>query len=823
MDRLAQDIRYALRMMRRTPGFTAVAILSLALGIGANTAIFSLIDTLMLRPLPVGEPGRLVEILGRYRETRGNQIAWKYYEHFRDGNHVFSDLLATAPARFRLAGDRLDPEVADGEYVAGNYFSALGLRPAAGRLLGPDDDRLGAPTSAVAVVSWPYWKKRFNLDPTALGAQITINEAPMTIVGVAPREFFGLQIGIQTDVWIPASHEPVIQPPGQRGTGALQVKMIGRLKPGASIEAALAELQILDRPVRDDLAKTKNAPFLRDFRLEVEPAAAGFSTLRDQFRGALTGLMAAVGLLLLIACTNVASLLLARAAARQQELAVRVSLGASRLRLVRQALTESLLLSGAGGALGAGFAYAGARVLARMMGSGRGFVGIGLRQLQIDVVPDARVLLFTAAVASLTGVLFGLAPAWIAFASAPASSLRATGRFGDTRSRRLFGRGLVIAQVALSVVLLSGAALFTRHLSNLRNVDLGFERQSVLLVTIDPSHAGYERNQLASLFDQLLERMQAIPGVRSATLSAVTPIEGPGAARMVNVEGFQEKPDDRRFIPLNWVAPRYFETFGTPVLGGRDFRREDESGPRVAIVNDAFARYYFAGESPIGRHFTFDGIDRVYEIVGVVGTAKYQDLTETPPRTIYLNALQEGRGTWQKFALRTAVPPASIAGDVRRTVRDTLKGLPIAKVTTLTEQVDSSIVAERMIALLSGVFAALGLLLAAIGLYGLLAYTVARRTNEIGIRMALGATTGDVTRMVLRGAMGLVCAGLAIGAPLAVWSRQLAAHMVPRLPAGIAAPIALASVVMIGMALAASWVPVRRATRVDPAVALRRE
>ena len=823
MDRLAQDIRYALRTMRRSPGFTAVAILSLALGIGANTAIFSLINTLILRPLPVHEPGRLVEILGRYGETRGNQTPWKYYEALRDGNHVFSDLVATAPARFRLTGNGLAAELTDGEFVAGNYFSALGLRPAAGRLLGPGDDRLGASTSAVAVISWPYWKTRFNLDPSALGAQITINDAPVTIVGVAPRTFFGLQIGIQTDVWMPAAHEPVIQRPGQRATGDLQVKLLGRLRPEASAEQARAELELLDRPRRDDLAKTKNAPFLRDFRIEVEPAAAGFSTVRDQFRGALTGLMAAVGLLLLIACTNVASLLLARAAARQQELAVRVSLGASRLRLVRQALTESLLLSGAGGLLGAAFAYASARGLARMMGSGRGFVGIGLRQLQIDVVPDARVLLFTVAVTVLTGVLFGVAPAWIAFASAPASSLRGAGRSGDTQSRRLFGRGLVVAQVALSVVLLSAAALFIRHLSNLRNADLGFDRQAVLLVTIDSSHAGYQRDQLAPLFDELLERMQAIPGVRSATLSAVTPIEGPGAARMANVDGFAEKPEDRRFIPLNWVAPRYFETFGTPLRAGRDFRRDDDGRPPVAIVNDAFARYYFAGRNPIGGHFRFDGIERVYEIVGVVGTAKYQDLTETPLRTIYLSAVQEGRGTWQKLALRTAVPPASIAGEVRRTVRDTLKGVPIAKVTTLTEQLDSSIVAERMIALLSSAFAALGLLLAAIGLYGLLAYTVARRTNEIGIRMALGATAGDVTRMVTGGAMALVFAGLVIGVPIAVWSRQVAAHMVLRLPADSAAPIALASAALIGMALTASWVPVRRATRVDPAVALRSE
>jgi predicted permease len=292
---------------------------------------------------------------------------------------------------------------------------------------------------------------------------------------------------------------------------------------------------------------------------------------------------------------------------------------------------------------------------------------------------------------------------------------------------------------------------------------------------------------------------------------------------MVTVDGFVEKPDDRRFIPLNWVAPQYFETFGTPLHSGRDFQHADDGGPRVAIVNDAFARYYFTGRNPIGGHFRFDGIERVYEIVGVVGTAKYQDLTEAPPRTIYLSAIQEGRGTWQKLALRTVVPPASIAGEVRRIVRGTLKGVPIAKVTTLTEQLDSSIVAERMVALLSSAFAALGLLLAAIGLYGLLAYTVARRTKEIGIRMALGATTGDVTRMVMGGAMALVFAGLVIGAPIAAWSRQVAAHMVLRLPADSATPIVLASAALIGMALAAAWVPVRRATRVDPAVALRSE
>jgi putative ABC transport system permease protein len=827
-----QDVRYAARMLRRSPGFTAVAVVSLALGIGANTAIFSLIHALMLRSLPVSHPEQLVEPLSRYPgEPRMNSFSWRHYERIRDHNQSFSDLVAVGRGRFQVRGEGLEQETIDGEYVAGNFFTALGVQPALGRLIGARDDLLDSASAATAVVSWSYWTNRLHADPAIVGKVIVVNDLPATVIGVAPRDFFGLQVGVSPHMWVPAAMEPMIQRPSRRMDGTMSVGLMGRLKPGVTIEQAVAEMRVLDQYRVEDMAKARQSlASIRDITIELEPAAAGFAALRDRFATSLLVLMAVVALLLLIACTNVASMLLARGAARQHEMALRVSLGAGRLRLVRHVLTESLLLSAIGGLIGVALASVGADTLVRIILSGREFLRLQQR-IEISVQPDLQVLLFTAIVAVLTALLFGAAPAWHALTSAPAPSLRAHGAAGETRSRRLFGKSLVVAQVALSVVLLSAAGLFVHHLSNLRNQDLGFERASLLLVTLDPTTSGYPREQLFAPYQRLLGRLAEIPGVRSVTLSGVTPISGAGASRFIKVEGFEEVADARRYVPLNWVAPRYFETFGTPLLAGRDFAFTDKGGPPVAIVNQAMARYYFADKNPIGGRFQLVGPsgsgitgappDQVYEVIGVVGDAKYLDLREVPPRTIYLSGFQEPRMFGNQFALKTTGQPAAVVGEVRRIVRDELKTVPVATVRTMDDLVDASVVPERVMATLSTFFGGLGAVLAALGLYGLLAYTVTRRTNEIGIRIALGATRADISRMVLRGALGLVCAGLVIGVPLGALSRRAASRVVTDLPADSVWPLVLATAAMLAIALVAAYVPARRAARVEPVEALR--
>ena len=831
LETMWQDVRYAARTLRRSPGFTAVAVLSLALGIGANTAIFTLINALMLRSLPVSHPEQLVELLSRYPgEPRLSSFSWRHYEHFRDHNQSFSELLAASRARFQVAGEGIAPETIDGEYVAGNFFTSLGMRPALGRVINGQDDQLESPTAASAVVSWSYWTNRLHADPAIVGKAIILNGAPATIVGVAPQEFFGLQVGMRPSVWLPMAMEPMLQKPSRRMDGSLGVGMLGRLRPGVTIGQALAEMKVLDRYRLEDFAKSRSAAFARDFTIELEPAAAGFAALRDRFAASLLVLMALVALLLLIACTNVAGLLLARAAARQHEMALRVSLGAGRVRLVRQALTESLLLAAMGGALGVALASLGAGTLVRVVLSGREFLRLQQR-IEIQVQPDLQVLLFTITIAVLTAVLFGAAPAWHALITAPVSSLRTHGAAAETRSRRLFGKGLVVGQIAWSIVLLSAAGLFAQHLSNLRNQDLGFQRRSLLLVTLDATSSGYPRDQLFTPYQQLLGRLAEVPAVRAVTLSGVTPISGAGASRFISVEGFAESPDARRYVPLNWVGPRYFETFGTPLLAGRDFAFTDKGGPPVAIVNQAMARYYFGDRDPIGGRFQLVGPsssgitgappDQAYTIIGVVGDAKYTDLRETPPRTIYLNAFQERSMFVNELALKTSGRPAAVTDEVRRIVREELKTVSIARVTTMDDLIDASVVSERVIATLSAFFGGLGASLAALGLYGLLAYTVTRRTNEIGIRMALGATRAHVSRMVFKGALGLVCAGLVIGVPLGVLSRRAATRIVTDLSVESLWPLALATATMLAIALVAAYVPTRRAASVEPIGALR--
>ena len=828
LETLLQDVRFGVRQLRNSPGFAAVAVLSLALGIGANTAIFSLINTLMLRLLPVRDPERLVELLHQYPgEPRMNGYPWQSYEHFRDHNHVFSGLIGFSPSRFSLRGEGLGSETVDGEYVVGDFFPVLGVKPALGRLIGPEDDHAGAVRSAVAVVSWSFWKSRFNLDPGILGKRIILQDVPVTIIGVTSREFFGLMIWSRPDVWVPTALAPVI---GHRGgtLAGMQLGLVGRLKPGVSIEQAHAEMSVLFQFTIDEITKRSKDPLWRQLKLEIVPAGAGLAFLRDRFEQPLLVLMALVGLLLLIACTSIATLLLARGAARQHEMALRVSLGAGRLRLVRQVMTESLLLSAAGSLLGIFMAFFAARLLVRILLSGRQIVGLP-PHIPIQVQPDAHVLLFTVGAALLTAILFGLFPALRAMATAPASLLQGAARPTQARAARFFGKSLVAAQVALSVVVLSLAGVFTRHLADLRN-QLGFERDHLLLVSLDTARSGYTGEQLSLLYQELLGRLEALPGVRSATLADPTPISGGGASSFVNAEGYQQKPEDRRYVSLAFVAPKYFETLGTPLLAGRDFTSQDQGGPRVAIINQAMARYFFAGANPIGKHFTIErdwkgigGADKPYEIVGVAGNAKYDDAHEAPPRIIYLTAFMDGGMFANDLILRTRIAPTTVAAEVRRSVSEILKGAQVDHVTTMSDQVDASIVPERLIAMLSGSFGALGSLLAGIGLYGLLAYTAARRTKEIGVRMALGATRGDVALMVLGDALVMVSIGLAAGIPVALWARKFAASLIAGLPPSSVLPISFAALGVIAVALVASYLPARRATKVDPLVALRYE
>jgi putative ABC transport system permease protein len=814
METLWQDVRYSLRRLRRSPGFTSVAVLSLALGIGANTAIFSLVYALMLRTLPVRDPAQLVELLHRYPgEPHSNGFSWQAYQLMHEHNRVFTGLIAAAHQPFHIRGEGLEAQTVDGAYVDGTFFPVLGVKPAIGRLIGPEDNHAGD-SSAIAVVSWSYWKRQFSLDPAILGKQIFVENVPVTVVGVTQRNFSGLQAEATQDFWLPLA----MAPPALRSGYGGSLWLVGRMKPGVSMEQARAEMAVLYESTLDEQARITNNPYLRKMKFEMESAAAGLSQLREEWARPLLLLMAVVGLLLLLACTNIASLLLARGAARESEMALRISLGAGRFRLIRGGLTESLLLSAAGSVLGVFLAYFGAGALVRIILAAK---RIG-PPIEFQVRTDGTVLLFTAAIALLTGLLCGLFPALRALRSAPGSSLRDSGRSGETRHRRLLGKSLVVAQVALSVVLLSAAGLFVGHLSNLEHLDLGFQRDHVLLVTLDPTDSGYEGARLSRAYQDLLTRLEAIPGVRSATICAASPISGAGANRGATIEGYQPKPGEIRNLTENWVAPKYFETLGTPILAGRDFSLNDQGHARVAIINKTMAGYYFGDGNAIGKHVRFDDDDHPYEIVGVVGDSKYYEIREATWHTIYLDTFQESDPA-SHFAIRTNVDPATVAPDVRRVVRALLKTVSVGRITTLDDQVDATIVPERLIATLSGWFGGLGSALAAIGLYGLLAYTLARRINEIGIRMALGATRRDVTRMVLRDALTMVGAGLVIGVPIALWGKRLAASLIQDLPSESAIPIAFGALGIIAVALLAAYLPAHRAGCVDPMAALRHE
>jgi putative ABC transport system permease protein len=805
-----QDVRYSFRMMRKSPGFTAIAILTLALGIGANTAIFSMMNGLLLHTLPVRDPKSLVEILVHYPddpEPGFSDFAWDAYQTIRDGNRVLSEVIVGSLNVYDVSAPGVEPQNIFGGNIGDNFFESLGVRPAIGRLIGPQDI---AERSPVAVVSWSFWKTRFNLNPNIVGQKIISSDKPLTIIGVAQRGFYGLSNQAQQDIWIPYSLEDPKS----------SVSFLGRLKPGVTIPQARADLAALYQTFAD---RPDTNPFMKRNVVRLIPAGNGRSTPVTQMLSTpIKVLMATVGLLLLLACANLAGLLLARGASRQHEMAVRVCLGANRARLLRHTLTESLLLSLIGSAVGALLAYFAVGALIRMFSSGRLMAGVPVR-FEVLRHPDVRVLFFTGAIALVTGLICGAAPAISASNTTPASAMQSGTKIGETKRQRFFSKSLVAAQVALSLVLVSMAGLFVEYLSHLRN-DLGFERKNLLLVTLDFAHSDYSPAQYANLSQELARQLSAVPGVSSATFSGMSPMEGPGASSFAAAEGH---PDKATPVYLNQIAPDYFRTYGTPFLSGRDFSERDKDDPPVVVINESAARDCFGKENPIGRNVTLSHItetkgEKTYAVIGIVGDAKYNDLGQPAPPTIYTNLFKEGL-IGSQLAIRTTVDAGGINNAVRETAAAVLKNVPIAHMTEMSDQVDATIVPQRMFATLSTGFGALGALLAVIGLYGLLAYTVARRTHEIGVRMALGAERADVMSIVVRDAMWMICAGLIVGVPVAFWGKRIAASLIPDLPVASQLPIAIAGGIMVAVGLIAAYLPARRAMNVDPLVALRYE
>jgi predicted permease len=811
LEDLIQDLRYGVRTLRRAPVFTAVTIATLTLAIGANTAAFSLVDPLLFRGLPVRDPGSLVQFTYRYPgDPPLNVFSLEDYAQYRDRSTVFSDMVGLAPLRTESSAGR---EPIGAWVVTGNFFHALGVRPALGRVLDVSDDTPGG--APIAIVSWRYWQAQFG-EERALGAIVDINDRRLpgpvhaTVVGVAEPEFSGVTVSMRQDVWVSLGAIPTAMR-SRAGVG-----LLARLKPGASIAQARAEMRVLDQSRIDGLAQRD--PQWRHVAIDVTSARAGLSTpLTDQFGGPLSLLMAIVGILLLLAGANIGGLLLARGAARQHEMAVRVSLGAGRLRMVRQVLTESLLLASIGGALGLVGARFGATILMRIMTSGTQSLGPPSR---LEIPLDARVLLFTIGVTMLAALVFGLAPAIAAFVSAPASALRQGGG-SQTKSRRVFGNGLVVAQVALSLALVSVGQLYIAHLGALRDQSLGFDRRGVLLVSVNASAGARSREAASVRYDEALMRLRALPGVRSVAASAMIPLSGAAGSRFARVAGYEEPQAHKRRCSLNSVSPGYFATYGTPILAGRDFRDSDAHAPRLVIVNQTMALRYFAGRDPIGQPVWLEGDPDPFEIIGLADDAKYQDPRIAAPPTIYLYAPVFAGS--MELSLRAAVALSAVATEARRVLADVFGSGAVGRVTTLEEHVDASIVPERLIATLAGFFAMVGTALAAIGLYGLIAYSVTRRTHEFSIRMALGATRSSVLHMILRDALRLVAIGLVVGAPLAVWGKGVAATVLEGLASGGVTPIVLSAAGMIVVALIAALVPARRATRIEPVSALRAE
>ncbi|HWB96437.1 MAG TPA: ABC transporter permease, partial [Bryobacteraceae bacterium] len=824
LEHLWQDLRYAARMLRKTPAFTAVALLSLALGIGANTAIFSLLNAMLLRLLPIPNPQQVVQLTYTFPPNRpgdwNSYFGYPHLERFRKQARTLTGVFGGTGLNRVNVGWRGTAGLAQCDAYTGNFFSVMGVAPQRGRLFVPEDDREGAD---VAVLSDAYWRSRFAADPAMVGQTILIDQVPFTVIGIAPPKFSIYLSKTTRDLWVPlhALDRLTRDPDRWQAPFNSWLMIAGRLRPGVSIRQAEAELDVIHRRLlAEQVAASEfrgslsGERLVRQSHLLLRPAANGmFSAMRETYALPLKLLMGVAAMVLLISCANVANLVLARASQRRREIALRMALGSGRARVVRQLLTENLLLAGAGGVLALAIAWWGSAALVRMISTGD-------TPVPLDVRPDWLVFGFAAAVSLASGALFGLVPSLRATRVDPGSALK-EGTRGITGSSRTLDRVLVAVQVTLSLVLISGAGLFTRTLENLRHVDVGYQRDNILLFSADAKLAGYSKEQAAALYRAILNKAAALAGVESASVSIVRPVDEEYylADQIAYVDG--RKLPDAEGIRVAWnaMSPGYFQTLGTPILMGRDFDlRDSESAARVVIINESLARQALPGRKPIGHRL--DGA----EIVGVVKDSLYSGARERPRAVLYRPLFQSAGGVdpsrWVgvgsvSFELRYR-SGAGRVDELRDAVAAVDRNVPIFRVKTLRAQTEDSFLRERLLAMISGFFGGLALLLACLGLYGLMAFAVARRTAEIGIRMALGAPQAEIRWLVVREILWLILAGIAAGVPLTVWLSRYAKSLLFGVAPADPVILAVAVAMMAGVAALAGDLPARRASRIDP-------